>query len=117
MSCTLQCDALQTKPWVAVDRAGQVHGTIDANRGETVPPEDLTAVFEDPSVFAELASRRAGEKKVANACLAALSYPQPPAVRRGLCGLSGPRRARPTRRLPRRSSARGKPCESVAFLS
>jgi hypothetical protein len=64
----LPCDALQTRPWVAVDRAGQIHGAIDANRGETVPPEDLAAVFADPSVFAELASRRAGEKRVANAC-------------------------------------------------
>jgi hypothetical protein len=65
---TLQCDALQAKPWVAIDREGRVHGAVDSNRGETVTQEDLAAIFEDPSAFPKVAAGRAAQRKVANAC-------------------------------------------------
>ena len=65
---TMVCDALQTKPWLGVDRAGVIHGGTDAARGDFVPAVDLSAVFEEPSAFAELASRRVVSRKVTHAC-------------------------------------------------
>ena len=65
---TLLCDALQAKPWLGVDRAGRIFGGTDSARGDCVAPEDLPPVFEDPSTFAELASRRVGGKRVTHVC-------------------------------------------------